>query len=145
MELQPGADVDLEDEIVVVRGGVEGDGAIRGFWIYEEGENTSTAGLRDDVESLVRSCVEASRVDVVDDNNGGDLEDEKYPAHEDGHYVNGTRLLPVGTLNHQQEQNHAVREPAPDASYFPPQTQAQPKEDILGALFHKAMLNYRGS
>lgn len=145
LELQPGADVDLEDEIVVVRGGVERDGMIRGFWIYEEGENTSTAGLRSEVEGLVRSCVEASRVEGVDDDSGGDLGDETYLPHEDGDYINGTHVLSTHTLTHQQQQAHPVHEPALDSNLLSPETQSQPQHDFLGPLFHKAMLNYRGS
>lgn len=145
MELQPGADVDLEDEIVVVRGGDEGDGIIRGLWIYEEGEDMSTAGLRGEVESLVRSCVEAVQVDGVDHDSWGDVAEERYTIHEHRGRTNGTHILPTDTSIHQQEQNSPVRELAPDASYFPPQPQPQPKQDKLGALFHRAIVNYQGS
>lgn len=145
MELQPGADVDLEDEIVIVRGGEEGDGPIRGFWIYEEGEDTSTAGLRGEVESLLRSCVEASQVEGINDDNWGDLEDERYPIYDYGGHSNGTHVLPIDTLIHKVEQNRPVYESAPDTPYFQPQNQPQTKQDFLGALFHKAMINYRGS
>ena len=145
MELQPGADVDLEDEIVVVRGGGEGDGMIRGFWIYEEGEDTSTAGLRGEVESLVRSCVEATQVDGVDHDSWSDLEAERYTIYEYGDQMNGTHVLPIDTLAHQQEYNRPVRESALDASYFPPRNQPQPKQDKLSALFQKAIVDYRGS
>lgn len=144
LELQPGADVDLENEIVVVRGGVEEDGMIWGLWIFEEGDEKSTAGMRGEVERVVRSCVEASRGGGGDDGNGSDLMDENCSANGDGDYANGTHVSPIDSPTHQQHQQ-PVPESAPPSSLVSPQTRSQPGHDILGALFHKAMLNYRGS
>ena len=146
LELQPGADVVLEDEIVVVRGGVKEDGLIWGLWIYEEGENNSTAGMRAEVERVVRSCVENSLVEGADHDNGNDPGDDKYSAHGDGDNGNGTHVSPIVSSTHsEQQQDHPALKPAPDSSSNSPQTQSQPKHDILGALFRKAMLNYRCS
>lgn len=144
LELRPGANVDLENEIVVVRGGAEADDMICGLWIYEEGENKSTAGMRDEVEGMLRSCVEASQVEWEND-NGSDLGNKNYSAHGDGGYTNGTYISPIDVFTDQQQEDHPVLEPAPDPSLVPQQTQSQPEQDILGALFHRAMLNYRGS
>ena len=135
--LQPGADVDLEDEIVVVRGGVEDDGMIWGLWIFEEGEGKSTAGMRDEVERVVRSCVEASRVVGGHEGNGTILEEEN------SSYMH---VSPIDSPPRQPE-NHFAPNSALDPSSTVLQTQSaesQSGRDILGALFHRAMLNYRG-
>lgn len=146
LELQPGADVDLEEEIVVVRGGAE-DGMIWGLWIFEEGEEKSTAGMRSEVERVVRSCVEASRGWEEDDDNGSFPGDENSYTHEDGDYANGTHVSLIDSPP-QQPQDQTVPRSVPDLNPISPQSQplaSQAGHDILGALFHRAMLNYRGS
>lgn len=147
LELQPGADVELEDEIVVVRGGAEDDGMIWGIWIYEEGENTSTAGLRGEVERLVKSCVEASGVEEGSDGNEDHSGNETHPAHEDDDYKISTHISPVDVSTHQEPQDHPMHRTGSGRKVgsAPSQTQSEPEHDHLGALFRKAMLNFRGS
>lgn len=146
LELQPGADVDLEEEIVVVRGGAE-DGMIWGLWIFEEGENKSTAGMRSEVERVVRSCVEASRGVEEDDGHGSVPGEENSYTYGNGDYVNGTHVSPIDSPL-QQPQDQSVLRSVPDLNPALPRSQplaSQGGHDILGALFHRAMLNYRGS
>ncbi len=149
LELRPGADVDLEEEIVVVRGGggVEEDGMIWGLWIFEEGDEKSTAGMRGEVERVVRSCVEATWPAGEHDSNGNLVGDGHSHTHGDGDYVNGAHVSPIDPPP-EQPQHQPLPRTSPEASIASAQAQSsepQPGQDILGALFHRAMLNYRGS
>lgn len=145
--LEAGQVEETEEFIILQNQDNQGNVGVFGLWIFSEPEPSSTAGTRDRVARVIADC--AARAEATRTAAG---------SGASGNWAGMEREVSrSGQVSSKQQQQGPIEvfPPTLHLSTFPSQPQSQQPlsttpsqpegDDILGDLFRKAGLNYRGS
>lgn len=143
-ELMPSADVDLEEEIIVMRADDADDSVIWGIWLFEEGEGSSTAGIRNKVTRKIRECIDTVQAEAEPVGDSMALGEGDEYSYEDLYGSSDAHVSPIESpLQRLQAEQFPMSRSDPSSTLPPVEpSEKRPPRGNLEALLHRAMQNY---